>query len=633
MANKILRLDITKTPDLLPIIYGRVADGLVQTVDVYVTNNGEQFDLSGWTVKFEGNTSGNSTFLADAANVKIINAVQGYFQYTFPLPAFATAGKYERAYFTFAKGDMHESTSNFNIQVFQNADITDTEAHSVITEYEKLVEKLNEIFLAAETELTQEVADYNTWLQEQITAAQNKITILNTGLDAANVKLVDLEDRMNDLIAQGLLSLADIYAFLNNEISVTIDGQEKWVRDIIPSLEYLQTNYYGKPYIDAKLYDQALTNNTFKKKVARNTITSGVTSLQQLAAYTGETFYITKMQMDTLTDRADLPAEISGAFNYILEMGSALAGGVTQQIIYTTATTDGNVYIRTISPSGGKTPFTKIITATRYGLLEFKGTVINVQDWNTLVDTGIYQVYGSSGANKPTGGTGNYGTLQIVADDITINQEYRSNTGLVYTRMRFGNPNPTWTAWTEIASAADLKATQAALNTTQNELAALKAKKVRWEGWFGNGPMVTTIRDKSRIRFGALETTKGEIEGVPMDENPFDLSNNLYIKANRDVKFYIEGSVRTQGTGGAGATKYVYWHLRVNTDLSETTGSAVHVATAAGTGGQVIQWKTFSPFSQIVSLKAGESMAFSADTDGGTAQAADIYPFHIICLN
>lgn len=637
MANKILRLDITKTPDLTPIIYGRVDDGLVQTIDVYVTNNGAPFNLTGWTTKFEGNTSGNKTYISDLINISIVDSGAGFFRYTFPLSAFAVFGKYERAYFSFAKGNMKESTSNFNVQVFQSADITATEAHSVLTEYEQLVEALNEIYIAAAVELTQDVAEYKTWLEEQVTEAQNKITILNTGLDAANAKLLDLEEQMQELINNGLITMPEIYAFLNNETSVTINGQEKWVRDIIPSLDYLQTNYYNKTevynkaQVDNKFTQQNTLNDTFQKKLSQNGVPSGITKLQQLAAFPGESFYLTKAVMDTMTDNADLPAAIVGNYSYVIENSSTLTVlGYVQQFIYAASSTTPDRYMRLVADGGSKTPFERIVTEGQYGLLDFKDTVINVQDWNTLTLTGIYTVYGASGANKPTGSTGNYGTLQVVGDNITVNQEYRANTGLVYTRTRF---NMIWSNWVTLAAAADLAATQSALNATQTELNNLKNKKVRWEGWFEYGPVVTTIRDKSRIRFGALETTKGEIDGVPMDDNPFDLSNNLYIKANRDVKFYIEGSVRTQGTGGAGATKYVYWHLRVNTDLSETTGTAVHVATAAGTGGQVIQWKTFSPFTRIVSLKAGESMAFSADTDGGTAQAADIYPFHIVCLN
>lgn len=225
MANKILRLDISKIPDLTPIIYGRVADGLVQTVDVYVTNNGEPFDLTGWVINFEGNTSGNRTYVKDLEGIVMVDRTKGHFTYTFPLIAFSTAGKYERAYFSFVKGDQRESTSDFNIQVFENADITVEEAHTVITEYEELVDELNRIFLEAQTELQQDFDEfkknydtkynnYITDLTNKINAAQNKIDILNSNYEKTNSKLVDLESRMNDLVNNGLLKMEDVLSFL-----------------------------------------------------------------------------------------------------------------------------------------------------------------------------------------------------------------------------------------------------------------------------------------------------------------------------------------------------------------------------------------------------------------------------------
>lgn len=237
MANKILRLDISKIPDLTPIIYGRVADGLVQTVDVYVTNNGEPFDLTGWVINFEGNTSGNRTYVKDLEGIVMVDRTKGHFTYTFPLIAFSTAGKYERAYFSFVKGDQRESTSDFNIQVFENADITVEEAHTVITEYEELVDELNRIFLEAQTELQQDFDEfkrnydtkynnYITDLTNKINAAQNKIDILNSNYDNANAKLTDLEERMNDLVNNGLLKMEDVLSFLagkNIQIKVPID--------------------------------------------------------------------------------------------------------------------------------------------------------------------------------------------------------------------------------------------------------------------------------------------------------------------------------------------------------------------------------------------------------------------------
>lgn len=641
--NKVLRLDITKTPDLVPTIYGRVADGLVQTVDVYVTNNGEPFDITGWTIKFEGNTSGNRTFIADSENVKIVNAKGGFFQYTFPLPAFANSGKYERAYFSFALDEKHESSNNFNIQVFENADITVEEAHTVITEYEKLVDELNKIFIEAQEDLTNDVEEYKQWLTQQVQELQNKIDILNQNYEVAEARVTELEKRLQELINDGLLKMEDVVFFMQGKTTVTIEGQQISINDVMPTFDYLKNNYYTKTEVDQKdtVLDTKIngvqTNLNSAKTDLENKIEqtynaqplpSGVTSLSALSDYSGKTFYITKSQMDALTDNSDLPAEIVGSYNYIVENSESRAGTYRQQFVYTTSVSKRDRYSRVILNGGSKTPFERIITEHRYGILEFKDTVVNVQDWDTLTATGVYTVYNASGANKPPGGA--YGTLVVLADNATVTQEYTSG-GKRFIRTRAGSP-AVWRDWAELVSKAMM---DSELKLRDNEIESLKNKKVRWEGWFYTGKMIQNIRDKSRIRWGKLATTIGEADQVPMDDNPFDLSDDLFIKANRDVKFFIEGTIRVQGDGnGTNTSRYSYWHLRINTDKGENTGTASHVASVNSVASYGIQWKNFTTFMAVVTMNAGEYMAMSVDMEANkTILQADLHDFHIKCLN
>lgn len=641
--NKVLRLDITKTPDLVPTIYGRVADGLVQTVDVYVTNNGEPFDITGWTIKFEGNTSGNRTFIADSENVKIVNAKGGFFQYTFPLPAFANSGKYERAYFSFALDEKHESSNNFNMQVFENADITVEEAHTVITEYEKLVDELNKIFIEAQEDLTNDVEEYKQWLTQQVQELQNKIDILNQNYEVAEARVTELEKRLQELINDGLLKMEDVVFFMQGKTTVTIEGQQISINDVMPTFDYLKNNYYTKTEVDQKdtVLDTKIngvqTNLNSAKTDLENKIEqtynaqplpSGVTSLSALSDYSGKTFYITKSQMDALTDNSDLPAEIVGSYNYIVENSESRAGTYRQQFVYTTSVSKRDRYSRVILNGGSKTPFERIITEHRYGLLEFKDTVVNVQDWDTLTSTGVYTVYNASGTNKPPGGL--YGTLVVLADNATVTQEYTSG-GKRFIRTRAGSP-AVWRDWAELVSKAMM---DSELKLRDNEIESLKNKKVRWEGWFYTGKMIQNIRDKSRIRWGKLATTIGEADQVPMDDNPFDLSDDLFIKANRDVKFFIEGTIRVQGDGnGTNTSRYSYWHLRINTDKGENTGTASHVASVNSVASYGVQWKNFTTFMAVVTMNAGEYMAMSVDVEANkTILQADLHDFHIKCLN
>lgn len=106
----VLRFDLAKDPKGNPIVYGRVGDGGSFTREVRVFEDGKPLDLTGWTTTFEGNTSKYQTKVFDSYGIKILNAKNGEFSYTFPNMAFAVEGQYERAYFSFTNGDKRKST-------------------------------------------------------------------------------------------------------------------------------------------------------------------------------------------------------------------------------------------------------------------------------------------------------------------------------------------------------------------------------------------------------------------------------------------------------------------------------------------------------------------------------------------
>ncbi|HGZ4937595.1 BppU family phage baseplate upper protein [Enterococcus faecalis] len=83
------------------------------------------------------------------------------------------------------------------------------------------------------------------------------------------------------------------------------------------------------------------------------------------------------------------------------------------------------------------------------GPLISKKEVINTQDWNKILNKGIYTVFGASGENRPYSGAV-YGALVVYADNTFISQSYTYK-GETYTRSRQGSP-ATWTDWTKVAS-------------------------------------------------------------------------------------------------------------------------------------------------------------------------------------
>ena len=187
--SDVLRFDLAKDPKGNPITYGRVgdSDGLTRRVKVF--EDGKPLDLTGWATTFEGNTSNWKTKVFDTEGINIIDATKGEFSYTFPNMAFAVEGQYERAYFSFMKGDQRKSTGNFEIIVLGDSDIDAPEAETIITEYNKLVAELNELQNQAIDEMNRNFSEAQGRISElevQINDLRNKIDQALTDFENGN---------------------------------------------------------------------------------------------------------------------------------------------------------------------------------------------------------------------------------------------------------------------------------------------------------------------------------------------------------------------------------------------------------------------------------------------------------------
>ena len=212
MANREMRFDIFKQPRLTPIIYGRVGDGSVQKVTVYLTANDEPIDLTGYTITFEGNTSGNKTVVLDTEGVSGIVANQGKFDYTFPNMAFGVPGEYERAYFSLTNitTKQRSTTSNFQVIVLDNADITADEAETIITEYNKLIDKLNKAYNDALANYTKAGDAMLADLKTKIGTLENKLNTLNTSYNSLAQK--------SEEIRKAIEALGNLHVMYSNSL-------------------------------------------------------------------------------------------------------------------------------------------------------------------------------------------------------------------------------------------------------------------------------------------------------------------------------------------------------------------------------------------------------------------------------
>nr|DAM31046.1 MAG TPA: distal tail protein [Caudoviricetes sp.] len=235
-----MRFDIFKQPRLTPIIYGRVGDGSVQKVTVYLTANDEPIDLTGYTITFEGNTSGNKTVILDTEGVSGIVANQGKFDYTFPNMTFGVPGEYERAYFSLTNitTKQRSTTSNFQVIVLDNADITADEAETIITEYNKLIDKLNKAYNDA-------LANYTKAGDAMLADLKNKIDTLESKLNTLNTSYNSLAQKLEE-IRKAIEALGNLHVMYSN------------------SLDFGNYDYSGNPNIAPVISDENVKslNNT-----------------------------------------------------------------------------------------------------------------------------------------------------------------------------------------------------------------------------------------------------------------------------------------------------------------------------------------------------------------------------------
>lgn len=188
MSNSVnLSLDVTKTGIQNPLIKVRQGDGGFETLHTTVTSNGEPMDLQGWTITFMGTTAGNHKIVD--ANVSIVEAPNGIFDYT-PSKAWGMdIGEFKIAYFKFVKGDGSASSANFRVNVIEAVDLTQEEAQNYISVVDTTIAEINQHLTDSLANVTQSIADAN---KNANTVASN-VNSLGNRVDDYNNKLAAIK--------------------------------------------------------------------------------------------------------------------------------------------------------------------------------------------------------------------------------------------------------------------------------------------------------------------------------------------------------------------------------------------------------------------------------------------------------
>ncbi|PHD08615.1 DUF2479 domain-containing protein [Bacillus toyonensis] len=159
-----LVLDINKNhqAQLNAVVTGRQGDKVTVTVNVFVVDGGVPYNLTGNTIYYEG-LKPNNAYVRDTSGVKMINATQGNFEYTFRPETFGVAGVGKRSYFSIEQGGtVRASTQDFGLVTLADAMTGHTMSGPYISELEELIQQaqllvddINSRWTAINTQLTQ----------------------------------------------------------------------------------------------------------------------------------------------------------------------------------------------------------------------------------------------------------------------------------------------------------------------------------------------------------------------------------------------------------------------------------------------------------------------------------------------
>lgn len=225
--------------------------------------------------------------------------------------------------------------------------------------------------------------------------------------------------------------------------------------------------------------------------------------------------------------------------------------------------------------------FSEITDALENGALVSKKTVIKAQDWDEILDKGIYTVFGASGANRPYSGAA-YGALVVYADNTFVSQTYMYK-GETYTRSRQGSP-ATWTPWNKM----------------------LVEKEQPFEAWYSPGTNHPGFKNKARYNLGSEFSNVGQRLGLPMKSNPLEWNSGRWqAKVLRDCKLNVSGTVKYQ-VGGSRGVLYAYTHIDKGLDAG---ASDLGIGAAVGAVGG-LNYQNVVAFDLNVTLKKGEYFAF-----------------------
>ncbi|KSU06498.1 Phage tail assembly [Lactococcus lactis subsp. lactis] len=397
MSHKTLNLDLAKTPILKSIVYGRIGDEDMQTVTVNITSRDTPVDLTGFTITFEGITSGGQTKVFDVDGISKTDAglKSGTFDYTFPNMAFAVAGNYEIAYFSIAKGDKRDTTGEFDIIVDGNADIDAPLAETIITEYNKLVKELHEI------------------TDKYISDSDAKFSDLNQKISDLQTKITEYQNTVKNTADTAVSTINTTKDTAISTVNTVASSAVKTINDALE--EFKAGDFYTKAEADAKFATiQSLTDLSNKAFVNKGNLANG-TDLDSVT----DTGYYRIGGLIGGTDVLNVPSELSGLNFYAF---LTVTGSLQELTVYSPKQDTTWTYSRSVSGSTPIwSPWSKTVMADDSGKVTITGLeIVGDIPWTDISPINGFSLTPSTGSKGVLKYKIQQGVLYVSARGVVI---------------------------------------------------------------------------------------------------------------------------------------------------------------------------------------------------------------------
>lgn len=201
MANQILRFDVTKQRELqIPqTVIGRVGDGGLKAVTLYLEGDGMPYNLTGINAVLEVYKPDGHHFV-DASCSTVLDPQGGILRMKFDKEVFTAQGKCQQAFIKLERGDLVDSTLEFDIEVLPNKVEFGINSRSYISEYERLVKDLKEIYANTIAELQAQIGTMAQEIKELEDSLAANDFVKKEDYD---VKMLEIDTKLSNAVYIG----------------------------------------------------------------------------------------------------------------------------------------------------------------------------------------------------------------------------------------------------------------------------------------------------------------------------------------------------------------------------------------------------------------------------------------------